>query len=1618
MNLKNLLCIAFLAISHLAYAQLQCSPLIGCGNIEGAGLTIGNGNTVFCEGEEVTIENTTPLSQQIDTTIIDWGDGTIEKLIGDQRNSVHTYNFPEDTCLMAISAFDNTQALLLEINISVIRLCEEGASVSCFGTNVKIKVNPVARIEPPSKLCARQEIRLSNMTCENGDSILYTLSTPDGELVDAEIPSIIYEKGGIYPLTLTAENECGTDVANISLNVLDIPTTETTFNVVPISACLPVNVNLNSSTDFATNYDWRFTPDRGVTFIDSTFNTFPDPIVQITEADTFQIDLISENLCGRDTSSLMLPVFDIPRANLSVLSNNTFCEMVTYTPDVSYTGTIETIDWTFENGTPATSTALFPQDIQFTTVGTHQILGLIDGPCGMDTIREFITILDKTPIVFNSIPTNVCNTSDVFSIEVNVPGGEWEGDCVDENGVFDPTCMTEAGLVNVTYCVGQADCESCNTLSFEVEVGLAIDITTPKPTCVSDDLVTLEFETQAGRGSWSGIGVIDSLNGVIDPAIVGIGEHSYVYRLENEENGCITEASTVLNIVSNPSLPFLDSFVTCQSETPQNLEVFIFGGDLDLRGDGEYTYDGPGVTADGMFNSEALDTGTYSINVTRTTLAGCDTTATFNMTVTEMITAAIIGGNRSVCKSQERITLVGQPAGGEWKGEAIDAVTGEIDLTKLTAEITYDYQYVFEQNFACSSEAEVRVAVIGGEGVNAGLDQYICETATATILEGPELTDGQWEGEGLIVEDSNLVNLSNLVVDSLYTYTFTQNNLPSGCNTDTKTLFVASQPSANFTHDAVTCIDLPVNFNHVIEADQFNWIFSDGTSSSDPIPDKAFAQKDDFQIILETSTFHPLEINQILCSNRDTSFIMIQEPPRDLGFEIEVLGDNCGPVSIDLTNNSSGDDLQFTWLIGTDTLSTDFTPSTQTLLSGIEDTTYTILMAVNNNCGDNSQMEEVEVLARTKADFGITFNNPCSGDSLFVNNVSTGSPTDFRWTFSTGETFEMENPPVVIPFTDTLPRDVLITLITENQCNIDTITEVVVVNPTNVQALINTSAQTLCLGDTLFLEAFTTPQAPFHWELEDGNAFLTREIQHVFQTVDTFDVVLFTEGCGFDSMKTEVIVLPLPTATIATAAAICEDAAAEFNVTTNAEGHQLFFGDGDSTNLTIGEHIYNEAGVFPIQLVATSIAGCKRTIEDSILVRPLPIPEIDIASDGLCVGEMGTFQSLSQNSESCQWKFGDDNFGNGCEVQHSYDTSENFNVTLISSAGGCKDSISTIIFVRATPTAAFQATVLNDCTPATVQLTNQSTIATGIQWQLPDGTTPNISNLETTLTNASNTTIQLIATNEGLCFDTIVQNLTIFASPEITLQLDENCLVDEGIDLTVSTTPQSFTTLISPIDTMAGTFFAGLLTDTYQINTISDDGCQKDTMIQINEIQELQIEINPDSQQIRLGEEAIIEVVPNMANVNFSWFPMDEVLDNTFNQIRVFPEESTTYEVIVMNEANCSKSTTAFVAVTIDRQRGVYIPNTFTPDGSLRNDVFRIRVNNPAVAEILYFNVFDKNGTLVFGAENYSPNNSTGDWNGEYKGDKAEMGAYTYQALVSYTDGHEEPFVGSILLIR
>jgi gliding motility-associated-like protein len=128
--------------------------------------------------------------------------------------------------------------------------------------------------------------------------------------------------------------------------------------------------------------------------------------------------------------------------------------------------------------------------------------------------------------------------------------------------------------------------------------------------------------------------------------------------------------------------------------------------------------------------------------------------------------------------------------------------------------------------------------------------------------------------------------------------------------------------------------------------------------------------------------------------------------------------------------------------------------------------------------------------------------------------------------------------------------------------------------------------------------------------------------------------------------------------------------------------------------------------------------------------------------------------------------------------------------------------------------------------------------------------------------------------------------------------------------------------------------------------------------------------------------------------------------------ITVKPEATTTYYFTVMDQFGCSALDS--VTVQVDPEGDFYMPNAFSPNGDLVNDVFYVVHLGPVNLE--YFRIYNRWGRIVFegnleGAEH--------GWDGTYKGKDQPVGVYTYVVKsVSVVDGAEKLASGSVTLLR
>lgn len=88
----------------------------------------------------------------------------------------------------------------------------------------------------------------------------------------------------------------------------------------------------------------------------------------------------------------------------------------------------------------------------------------------------------------------------------------------------------------------------------------------------------------------------------------------------------------------------------------------------------------------------------------------------------------------------------------------------------------------------------------------------------------------------------------------------------------------------------------------------------------------------------------------------------------------------------------------------------------------------------------------------------------------------------------------------------------------------------------------------------------------------------------------------------------------------------------------------------------------------------------------------------------------------------------------------------------------------------------------------------------------------------------------------------------------------------------------------------------------------------------------------------------------------------------------------------------------------------VFIPNSFTPNGDGRNDVFRIYSNLVTSMDMKIFNQW---GQQVFATTALNDG-----WDGTYKGKPQPMGVYIYAVRVTLVDGTESVRKGSVTLVH
>jgi gliding motility-associated-like protein len=240
---------------------------------------------------------------------------------------------------------------------------------------------------------------------------------------------------GTYTIKLITGNRCG--IKEETTTICVIPKPESSFTLDNLEVCGPATVKAtNTSNILGTcgtanpeTFNWSVSYSKGNcgTTSDWKFAAGSDensesPDFEFINPGVYTIRLTIKASCGQVFKEEKITITAPPVVNISTIPDT--CGPTTLTPkatvDLCDSGT-PTYKWTFEDGTPATSSSLDPGSISFSSPGPKKITLEVVSSCG-STIAEEIFTINELPIVDAGTDAEICNGEEIQLVG-NATGG-------------------------------------------------------------------------------------------------------------------------------------------------------------------------------------------------------------------------------------------------------------------------------------------------------------------------------------------------------------------------------------------------------------------------------------------------------------------------------------------------------------------------------------------------------------------------------------------------------------------------------------------------------------------------------------------------------------------------------------------------------------------------------------------------------------------------------------------------------------------------------------------------------------------------------------------------------------------------------------------------------------------------------------------------------------------------------------------------------------------------------------------------------------------------------------------------------------------------------------------
>jgi len=220
---------------------------------------------------------------------------------------------------------------------------------------------------------------------------------------------------------------------------------------------------------------------------------------------------------------------------------------------------------------------------------------------------------------------------------------------------------------------------------------------------------------------------------------------------------------------------------------------------------------------------------------------------------------------------------------------------------------------------------------------------------------------------------------------------------------------------------------------------------------------------------------------------------------------------------------------------------------------------------------------------------------------------------------------------------------------------------------------------------------------------------------------------------------------------------------------------------------------------------------------------------------------------------------------------------------------------------------------------------------------------------------------------------------------------------------------------LDALSTLQNYTFSRLEGGTYIVTVYDDEGCSWVQEVTIDQPEEFMVSILTDQTEIQLGDSVDLGIATNMVMDTFYWSPREVVPCVDCEDQVIYPFETVNVYVTAINEDGCVDEDQ--VSIVVKKDRPIYIPNAFSPNGDGINDYLNV-YPGIGITQIKTFKVYTRWGALVYSMDNFMPEYENEGWDGYFKGQPMSQGVYIYYLDVEFVDGSTETIKGDVTIVK